>query len=97
MQAFTAVERACRAWEADSERLQSICGEVFEAADQSTWDRTLAMKSESSPVWTRPAASEFPHDLISSREYSDSSETDTEDSDLSATDTESSDLSTTDT
>ncbi len=96
-QAFTAIQRACRAWEANAERLRSVCGEVFEAADRSTWDRALAMKSNSSPVWTPAAASEFPPDLISSGEDSDSSETDTEDSDSYATDTESSDSSTTNT
>jgi hypothetical protein len=39
VQADAAIQRACRAWEADPERLWSICGEVFEVADRSTWDK----------------------------------------------------------
>jgi hypothetical protein len=88
MQAFAAIQRACRAWEADPERLRSVCGEVFEVADRSTWDKALAARSNSSPKWTPEVASEFPPDLTSSEEDLDSSTTDTEDSDSSSTDTE---------
>jgi hypothetical protein len=48
-------------WERTSpERLRSTCGEVFEPADRSTWDRALARKSNSNLAWTPGAASEFP-------------------------------------
>jgi hypothetical protein len=70
-------------WEVDPERLRSICGEVFEVADRSTWDRALAARSDNGLKWTPEAAFEFPPDLTSSEEDSDSSTTDMEDSDSS--------------
>jgi hypothetical protein len=88
MQAFTTIQRACRAWEADPEQLRSICGEAFEPADRSTWDRALARKSNSSLARTPGAVSEFPPNLMSSGEDLDSFKTDTEDSDSSEADTE---------
>ncbi len=77
----TAIQRACRTSDPDPERLRNICGEVFEVTRRSAWDRALAMKNGGGPVWTPAADSQFPPDLISSGEDSDSSETDTEDSD----------------
>jgi hypothetical protein len=61
-----------------------VCGEVFEAGDRSTWE-----EEQQQPGMDTGAASEFPPDLISSGEESDSSETNAEDSDSSTTDTDS--------
>ncbi len=83
VQADAAIQRACRAWEADPERLRSVCGEVFEAVDRSVWDKALAARGDSGTKWTPEAASKFPPDLTSSEEDSDSSTTDMEDSDSS--------------
>ncbi len=88
VQAGTAIQQACSAWDADPEHLQSVCSEIFEVVDQSVWDKALAARSHSGPKWTPEAASEFPPDLTSSEEEWDSSSTDTEDLDSSTTDME---------
>jgi hypothetical protein len=76
VQAEAAIQRACRAWEANLGRLQSVCGEIFEVADQSVWDKALAARGDSGMKWAPEAASEFPPDLTSSEEDSESSTTD---------------------
>jgi len=63
VQADAAIQLACRAWEADPERLRSVCGEVFEVADQSVWDKALAAGGDSQMERTPEAASKFPPDL----------------------------------
>jgi hypothetical protein len=96
MQASASIQRACRAWEANPERLWEVCGECLEAADRSARGKTLARKNGGGPAWTPAADSEFSPDLISSGEDSDSSDTDSEDSDSSETNVEDSNPSETD-
>jgi hypothetical protein len=84
-QAFTAIQRACRASEANPEHLRDICDVPPRAAGRSA--RVMA------PAGTPAAGSEFPPDLTDSKDDSDSSDSDTEDSDSSGSDTEDSNSS----
>ncbi len=63
MQAEVAIERACREWGANPERLWRVCGEAFEVADRSVWDKVLAAGGDSWIKRTPEATSEFPPDL----------------------------------
>jgi hypothetical protein len=82
-QAHTAIQRACRAWEASRGRIRKICDVPPRAAGRSI--RGMV------PVEAPAASSEFPPDLIDSEGDSDSSKS--EDSDSSGSDTEDSDSS----
>jgi hypothetical protein len=68
--------------EADPGRLRSVCGKVYELADWLVWNKALAARGDSETKWAPEAASEFPPDLTSSEEDSDSSMSSTEEATL---------------
>jgi hypothetical protein len=63
VQADVAIRQANRAWEADPERLRSLCDEVTEVVDRSVWDKALAAGGDGWMQRTLEVASELPSDL----------------------------------